>query len=266
MADGVVRIRYRLRRQETGEVPTDLKYGEPVYMHEEKALYMGGPDGSQVLIAQVTQPGTSAQGPPGPIGETGAPGDRGLQGPIGETGAPGAQGPSGTTALHVGPTPPTDLTKLLWTQTDVNTQVVIERWQRRSNNVWVSDRQWVVVDFINGVSASRTAAGANPCPSSGIWIEDFMARGRFSSTPTTGSGWDFSFGYVNANSGEIYVWMLSINQEAIASSFKLVEKVGLILNETEAIALRFKTTLKGTATISHVTLGATLRKVYNAAN
>ncbi|MEL7354057.1 MAG: collagen-like protein [Cyanobacteria bacterium J06560_5] len=87
MTDTVIKSRIRLRREEANDVPSELLFGEPAYVHGQKALYIGGPNNEVVTLL-----GQESAGPQGEPGEPGAVGATGPQGPQGE---PGPEGPSG---------------------------------------------------------------------------------------------------------------------------------------------------------------------------
>ena len=280
MTERVVRVRYRLRGEESGSVPDDLAWREPFYLHSQKAFFIGGPDGTPVKLVDPSdkEPGPQGpkgdpgadgavgpQGPKGDRGETGAPGAQGPKGDRGEAGAPGAQGPKGDSVIHVGPTPPTDLAVLLWVQTN-GANAIIERWQRRPNNVWVSDRQWSISNFIPSTKSGNALSVPNPCPGKRVWIDDFLLRGLLVEPADAVNGWDARLAAVNASGLEVDIWQLAINQGAKGSVFNQYESVRVALAEENAIAFRLKISERGKAEVSYTTISATLRRIYDASS
>lgn len=223
MTNTIVQTRFLLRRFQDSTVPEELHFGEPAYVHGEKALYIGGPNKEVVNVS----------------------------------------GGSGGSVIHVGPTPPTDASKLLWIQTGSD-GALIERWQRRPNDIWVSDRQWAVTDFKSSVTANRSVSLANPCPSARLWIEDFVARGRSKEPSDVDNGWTFRLGVINANLQEVPLWQMELPHGAKNAVFRLFEPVGLLIAEHDSVALRLRRMKKGTASLAYTSISATIRRVYDA--
>ena len=256
MTERVVRVRYRLRGEESGSVPDDLAWREPFYLHSQQAFFIGGPDGTPVKLVDPSDKEPGPQGPQGPKGDPGANGAVGPQGPKGD---------KGDSVIHVGPTPPTDPAVLLWVQTG-GANAIIERWQRRPNNVWVSDRQWAISNFYDSQKTNGANTLPNPCPGSRVWIEDFFIRGLLGEASDAQNGWDVRLAAVNQNAQEVDIWQLLISQGPQNSVLNRYESVGLLLLAANAIAFRLKLLKQGKAELLYTTISASLRRVYDASN
>jgi hypothetical protein len=202
------------------------------------------------------------QGPQGLPGADGADGADGVDGAVGPQGLPGATGP---TTLHLGTTPPTDPSKLLWGQMGTAGEF-IELWQKHSSGNWISAQTYGLSGFAatvaNNANAATTTNG-NPCPGAQIFIERFTARGIVAEAMTAANLIDYKLRLVNQAQLESDFFFLRLQGPTAANfPFALSEPVNQFVSSANAVALWFRSLRSGTIGMRYLTMSVTLRKVY----
>lgn len=203
-----------------------------------------------------------AAGPPGATGPQGLPGVDGAVGPQGAPGAAGSQGPPGPTTLHIGPTAPTDPSKLLWAQQGA-TGEIIEQWIKGSGGVWLSDQVFAISSFSGDVNANLLLTNPNPCPGAQIFIERFSARALLTDAMVAGNVTDFKLSLVNQSQVESDFFFLRLQGPVpINSLVQLSEPVRQVVNSANALGLWFRTVRTGSHKLKYLSMSALLRRVY----
>jgi hypothetical protein len=186
----------------------------------------------------------------------------GPQGPQGVPGADGPQGLTGPTTLHLGATPSTDPTKLLWGQLGTAGEF-IELWQKHSTGQWLSAQTFLVSSHTVNVASNAVTNNANPCPSSQIFVEQWQATGVVADAMTAANFIDFKLSLVNQLQVETSFFSLRLQGAAAANTpFSLAESVNQFISSASALSLWFRSARSGSMSMRYLTMSTTLRKVY----
>lgn len=274
MTERRIPVSVLLRRPEGATIPTDLKFGEPVFLDDLERLYIGKKDGTPFLLNPPLTQGPKGEqgerGEPGPKGEPGEPGVQGAAGPKGEQGEqgdrgfPGIQGPPGEKGddrIHIGAEPPTAPEKLLWVQIDGFGHIV-EQWRRLSATEWVSQNHWDVNAFEFEVKRNWQWPRANPVPGDSIWIESLTAKGWVQDKMRTGDYIDFQLKLVNTQQQKTLIHFLRLENADRRDTFNITEPVEQAPEFNDAIALWLEIKRKGQTKLKTVSVAARVRRYY----
>ncbi|MEL6605359.1 MAG: hypothetical protein AAFP20_19270 [Cyanobacteria bacterium J06614_10] len=259
MTDRVINVRVRLRRPEDGQLPNSLLYGEPAFLEQTGQLYVGKKDGSPALINGSGPPGP--QGSPGPQGPAGVAGPPGPQGEKGADGAPGPQGPPGLSIVHVGPTPPADLSKSLWVQTGQN-DLVIGRWKRSPDGLWLSQQVFVLSAFEFEVKKNWSWVQPNPVPGSQVWVESLSARAVAWDNMRSSDWFDFELKRVNTQQQKIALFYLRFANGQAGDVFEKTEMINQVVSTSDAFAFWLSITREGKKKLRTASISVALRRIY----
>ena len=267
MANRTINVRVRFRRAEDLTRPDELLFGEPAYVHGTGELWVGGLDGTPVLINKVGLQGERGldgapgiQGLPGPQGFKGEPGIQGLKGEPGVQGLKGDPGIPGSNEIAFSQTPPTD--KALWWQLD-GAGLPVAFWLLRPGGVWVSQQTWNVAAGDAQVSGNKLYIQPNPVSSAAVWIESLTARGVADRNFTTADEWRMQLSTTNAAAQETPIYYLAARGLQASQAFYLSEKVDLVLPVGDALTCWLRLTrIGGGSKLISVSFSALLRKIY----
>ncbi len=163
--------------------------------------------------------------------------------------------------FHIGPTAPTDSTKVLWYEASV-TGEIIGQWQR-SGNLWLSDQTFAVSSFTTEVNGDAFTTNPNPIPGAQIWIERFSARGLLVDPMGSGNQIDFKLSLVNLAQSETSFFFVRLQgPRAINSLINLSEPVHQVVNAENSIGLWFRSQRTGSMKMKFLTMSIFLRRIY----
>ena len=232
MSDKVVQARVLARRSPTATEPPELRFGEFFYADgEDGALFIGRSDGTIKKL-------TLSEAPSRPI----------------ETGV-----------THAGTIPPDDSSKLLWLQTD-DDGVLVDKWQRAGDDLWVSQDLYTESAFIFEVKRNLAYQKPNPCAGSAVWIERFTARAVLWDNMRSGDAISFNLKLVNTAQQKTTLFRYLMEDKSKGDVFNVSEPVGYLASIDEAIALWLSLERRGQTKLKTMSMSVELRRVYAPSN